>query len=279
MRHSDASAEGGLTYLGQLDAFLRAIAAAAIAGVFAGVLTGGILGRIAMRITALTAGDADQGRLTDAEEVVGVISFDGTFGLIVFIGFFAGFYGGILYAGARPWLAGLGGWRGLAFGALLLAAVGWLVIEHDNFDFHEFGYATLNLAMFADIFLAFGLIVTPAFEWVVRRIPRVALKPSGVLAVAVRAFGLLGIAGSLGVGIGAGTDIGGWWGMIPAFLLLAAIIGTAMLSTPGGGVRPPSEFIKSPAWRGAAVAVLALPIVAGAALSVRAVVHHLTTSG
>jgi hypothetical protein len=271
-----ASGAGGrnAVFLRQIDAALRAFAAAAIAGMFAGVLTGGVLGRIAMRITALTAGDADQGRITDAEEIVGVISFDGTFGLIVFVGVFSGFFGGVLYAGARPWLAGLGRWRGLAFGALLLASTGWLVIEHDNFDFHEFGYATLNISMYAAIFLAFGTIVAPAFEWIVRRIPDIALKPSGAAALAARAFGLLGLFGSLGIGVGAGSDIGGWWGLIPAFLLAASIIGIILLSTRDGSVRAPADRFGVPLARSAAAA-LVFAIAAGAWLDIRAIVHHL----
>jgi hypothetical protein len=265
-----------ITFAGQIDAFLRAIAAAAIAGVLAGVLTGGVLGRIAMRITALTAGDADQGRITDAEEVVGVISFAGTFGLIVFVGLFAGFFGGVLYAGARPWLINLGRWRGLAFGGLLLASTGWLVIEHDNFDFHEFGYATLNIPMYAAIFLAFGAIVAPAYEWLVVRLPDVRVRWSGVAGVGARVFGALGLAGSLGVGVGAGTDIGGWWGLISISLLLASVIITATMSARGGSVRSPRDVVGSPLARSALVTALAVPIVAGAFLDVRAVVHHLT---
>jgi hypothetical protein len=267
--------ETGISSMSRIDAALRAFAAAAIAGVFAGVLTGGVLGRIAMRITALTAGEADQGRLTDAEEVVGAITLEGTRGLIIFIGSFAGFYGGVLYAGARPWLANTGRLRGLAFGALLLASGGWLVIEHENFDFHEFGYATLNIAMYVAIFLAFGIVVAPVFEWVVRRIPDVALRPSGIAAIAARAFGLLGLLGSLGVGMGAGADVGGWWGLIPAFLLLASVITVVRLSMPDGGVRSPADGFGVPLAR-VAFAALVIPIALGAMLDIRAIAHHLT---
>ena len=266
---------GESAILRHIDAVLRTFAAAAIAGVFAGLLSGGVLGRIAMRITALTAGDADQGRLTDAEEVVGVISFDGTFGLIVFVGIFSGFFGGMLYAGARPWLGGAGRWRGLGFGVLLLAAAGWLVIEHENFDFHEFGYATLNIAMYVAIFLIFGVLVAPAFEWIVRRIPDLTLRPSGVAGAGARAFGLLGLFGSLGVGVGAGSDIGGLWGIIPASLLVASVITVLLLSKRDGGVRAPEERLGVPVAR-LAMGALATAILLGAWLDARAIVHHLT---
>jgi hypothetical protein len=267
--------DAATSFLGQLDAVLRTFAAAAIAGVLAGVLTGGILGRIAMRITALTAGDADQGRLTDAEEIVGVITLEGTRGLIIFIGVFSGFFGGVLYAGARPWLTGLGPWRGLAFGALLLASTGWLVIEHDNFDFHEFGYATLNIAMYAAIFLAFGIIIAPAFEWIVRRVPDVAFKPSGAAGLAARGLGMLGLLGSLGVGIGAGHDIGGAWGLVSAFLIVTSVATVVLMSKRDGGVRTPDERLGVPVAR-MAFGALATAILLGAWLDVRAIVHHLT---
>lgn len=273
---SEAAPFRSITYIGQLDAFLRAIAAAAIAGAIAGIVAGGMGGRIAMRITALTAGDADQGAITEAEEVVGVISLDGTIGLIVFVGLFGGFFGGLLYAGARPWLADLGRWRGLAFGALLFAALGWMVIERDNFDFHRFGSATLNIAMFAALFLAFGLIVAPVFEFLVYRLPDVAMTASGVAGLAARALGLLALLASAGTGIGAVADVGGAWGLIPACLLLTSVVAAALLSSRTGGVRALSELTDAPAAPMAIFAVLALPIALGAFLDVRAVVHHLT---
>ncbi|HKY75242.1 MAG TPA: hypothetical protein VJS45_03815, partial [Acidimicrobiia bacterium] len=65
------------------------------AGVIAGVLVIGAGGRLAMRLLAVTAGDAAQGRVTEADEIVGRISVDGTIGFILFNGIF----GGIVFAG------------------------------------------------------------------------------------------------------------------------------------------------------------------------------------
>ncbi|MDP9238705.1 MAG: hypothetical protein M3P30_15125 [Chloroflexota bacterium] len=50
---------------------IRGIAVAALAGALSGAVACGIGARLAMRVTALLASDADQGKLTDAEAIVG----------------------------------------------------------------------------------------------------------------------------------------------------------------------------------------------------------------
>ena len=59
---------------------------------------------------------------------------------------------------------------GLVFGVLLLAVLG-SAIEGDNFDFYVFGPRTLNVAMFASLFILFGLLVAPLFDFVNRALP------------------------------------------------------------------------------------------------------------
>src|SRR3990172_7155297 len=66
-------------------AFARAVTVAVISGAAAGVIAGGVGSRVAMRIVAITASDADQGAITDAEETVGEITAEGTI-FLVFIG-------------------------------------------------------------------------------------------------------------------------------------------------------------------------------------------------
>src|SRR3990172_3413362 len=123
------------------EPLLRYLAVGTIAGFFAGAITGGVGSRIAMRIVAITAGDADQGSITDAEEVVGVISADGTV-FLIFLGGAFGAFGGLVYMGVRRWLAGAGRWRSPAFAMLLLAMFGWGIIEGGNPDFERFGNRT-----------------------------------------------------------------------------------------------------------------------------------------
>ncbi len=60
------------------------------AGVGAGILAAGAGGRLAMRLPAVTAGPDAQGRITEADQIVGRISLDGTLEFIDFTGLFFG---------------------------------------------------------------------------------------------------------------------------------------------------------------------------------------------
>ena len=64
-----------------------------IGGLVGGLLAAGAGGRLAMRLLAVTAGDRAQGRITEADEVVGEVTVGGTIGFIVFGGLFAGLCG------------------------------------------------------------------------------------------------------------------------------------------------------------------------------------------
>ena len=68
------------------------------------------------------------------------------------------------------------------FGVFLLATLGWTVIEGDNKDFHLSGSSLLNIAIFAFLFILFGVVVSPLFDWIARRLPSPSFR---------RRFGLL----------------------------------------------------------------------------------------
>src|SRR3990172_5844763 len=174
----------------EVEPLRRSLALGTLSGFVAGLIAGGVGSRIAMRIVAITAGDADQGAITDAEATVGEITAGGTI-FLLFIGGGAGALGGLLYLAVRRWLADAGRWRGLVFGLLLLATFGSPIIDADNPDFDRFGYRTLNIAMFAALFIIFGLLVAPLFERIERRLPRPSLRPSGLGSLAAHGFGLL----------------------------------------------------------------------------------------
>ena len=169
----DSVTEGPLR---TLERFARILAAAVVSGVMAGAIAGGAGSRLAMRITALTAGDADQGAITEAEATVGEITAGGTIFLIFFGGLAFGSLGGLLYAGMRRWVADAGPWRGLVFGGLLLAMFGWAIVEGDNPDFAQFGSPTLNIAMFASLYIVFGLLIAPLFDRVEGWMPESVLE-------------------------------------------------------------------------------------------------------
>jgi hypothetical protein len=258
-----------------MAAVLRAASVGAISGMIAGIIAGGIGGRVAMRIAAITATDAEQGALTEAEEVVGVISFDGTMGLIVFGGVFTGIFGGLMYAGMRPWLSSLQGWKGLAFGCVLLASLGWTVIERDNFDFHTFGYATLNIAMFAAIFIAFGVLVAPLFGFLDRVLPDVTFSLAGGFGLAARVLGAITLPPGLAIAIGTGGTSGGIFGLIPIYLVAELPVAALLIGRGPGGFTALADLHRTPVALTLALVVFAVPVALGVVLDARAITHIL----
>lgn len=138
-----------------------------LAGLIAGFLGLGVGSRVAMRIVALLAGHGHYGEITDAEEVVGQITLDGT-GFLVAAGTVVGVPGGLLYVIVRRWVPGAGIWKGLAFGGLVLALFGSLVIEGDNPDFRRFVPSIISVLLFALVLVVYGLVAV----WVVERLDR-----------------------------------------------------------------------------------------------------------
>ncbi len=142
-----------------LRRFLWWLTVATVSGLGAGLLVTGAGGRLAMRLLAATSPEA-QGRLTEADEVVGEISLDGTVGLIVFAGLLPGFASAVVYLVIRRWLP-TGRLGGLSFGLLLLLSLSTRVdpLRSDNVDFDIVGPGWLAFAAFAPLVVLHGMTV------------------------------------------------------------------------------------------------------------------------
>jgi hypothetical protein len=154
-------AEGQVPSLGTAALrYLRGVAVALVGGFWAGALVTGPAMRLIMRLLAVTAGDAAQGRLTEANEVVGDIDLEGTVGLYVFGGIFPGLLSGAIYVLARPWLP-RGRAGGLVFGALhlVLAATRVDPLRPENPDFGIVGPGWLSVATFGAAAVVHGMAV------------------------------------------------------------------------------------------------------------------------
>ncbi len=188
-------------------ALARHLGLATLSGVIAGIVVGGLLGRVVMRISGFAAGPSMVGVRTEAGNPVGDITVAGTLALVLFVGIPAGLVGGVVYGIVEPWLRRLRPWHGLAYGIGLLATVGFTVLDPFNFDFNRFGPPPLNLAMFAALFVIFGVVTA----WLFDRLRRLTAT-AGTTARVVDVLGLL----SLG----------------PAALLVAsAVVGGVQAST------------------------------------------------
>jgi hypothetical protein len=183
-------------------AIARHLGTASLSGVIAGVVVGGLLGRVVMRVSGFTAGPALVGVHTAGGNRVGDITIGGTLALVVFVGLSAGLIGGITYAVVEPWLRRARPWHGVAYGVALLLAFGFTVLDPSNFDFTRFGVRLLNVAMFAVLFVIFGVATAWLFD----------------ALCALR----------IGTGTAArAVDILAWLALVPAVIVVVLFVGGA----------------------------------------------------
>jgi hypothetical protein len=174
------------------------VAVVVAAGSGGGLLVAGAGGRLAMRALAVTGGDGAQGRVTEAEEIVGRISTEGTVGLVVFVGLAFGFVTGVAYLLVRRWLPA-GRLGGLSYGVLLLVLVGTTLdpLRPENPDFDIVGPDWLSVLLFGPLVIAQGMVVaavagrySAALPFRIRRI-RDALRYAPLVLVVPFAPGLV----------------------------------------------------------------------------------------
>jgi hypothetical protein len=163
--------------------YLWYLAVALLSGAAAGILAAGAGGRLVMRLLAVTAGADAQGQITEAQEIVGRITIDGTIGFVVFTGLFFGPVSAAAYLLLRHWLpAGRAG--GLAFGALLLVVAGTRLepLRRDNPDFDLVGPGWVSVAAFTVLVVFHGMLVAALAGRLSRAVPLLAARP-GAFAV------------------------------------------------------------------------------------------------
>lgn len=170
-----------------------------VGGIAAGVLVGGLGSRLVMRALAATSGDAAEGRLTDAGELVGQITVDGTLGLVVFVGVFGGIVGGLLYVLVRSWLPQRIWLAGMVFGLILLVCVAQVdPLSPDNSDFTILRPTWLAVLLVAALFPAFGVTLAALVERLDQGWPR---HPAGFAPLALLLIPQLAIPTLVVVGL------------------------------------------------------------------------------
>jgi hypothetical protein len=163
--------------------YLWYLTVALISGAAAGILAAGAGGRLVMRLLAVTAGADAQGQITEAEQIVGRITVDGTIGFVVFTGLFFGPVSGAAYLLLRRWLpAGRAG--GLAYGALLLVVAGTRLepLRRGNPDFDLVGPGWVSVVAFMLLVVFHGMLVAALAGRLSRAVPLLAARP-GAIAV------------------------------------------------------------------------------------------------
>jgi hypothetical protein len=130
-------------------------------GLLVGTLVVGPAGRLVMRLLAATSPEA-QGRITEADQVVGRITLEGTVGFVVFVGIPFGVVVGLLHA-FTCFLLPRGVLGGVLLGAGVLVVLGSTVdpLRGANPDFGIVGPGWLALLAFSALALLAGAVVAP----------------------------------------------------------------------------------------------------------------------
>ncbi len=165
-------------------------------------------------------------------------------------------------------LARLGRWRGIAFGFLLLLTFGALLfdVKPDSATFRRYGLAAVNVALFAALFLVFGLVVAPVADGLDRALPR--RRPAHLWTWAAYAeVGLAGVAGTVFVAAAIGSAVAsilaGNLGFEP-LALTAAPLAVALAARRISPIAPRA--------RAAAYVLVATPVLVGLPFTLRAIV-------
>jgi hypothetical protein len=223
--------------------YLWYLTVAVVSGVGAGILAAGAGGRLVMRLLAVTAGPDAQGRITEADEIVGRVSVDGTLGFVVFTGLFVGLAAGTLYLLLHRWLpAGRAG--GVVYGALLLVLAGTRIdpLRAGNPDFDLVGPGWVSVLAFTGLAVFQGVLVAALAGRVSRAVPLLGTGPRAIAAHAPLLLLLpLGTAGLVVAIVGAGVVlasqipivVAGWRDRRSVTVGRVALVLVAVVAFPG----------------------------------------------
>jgi hypothetical protein len=165
------------------------------------------------------------------------------------------------------WLAPLGRWRGLLFGLGLLGLAGSLILDSANSDFIILRPPLLNVAMFAALFVIFGIALVPVFDRTLRWLAGGSPIAGGIAFLGV-VLAALFVGSGLVAGFSALASGATIVELINLFMFGLIVVGLA--------VRALDQRLASPAWRLASYALLIAALLVGAAYTYGSVVRILT---
>lgn len=136
-----------------------------------GILVTGGGGRLVMRLLAATSPGAT-GLITEAGEIVGDITLEGTVAYLVFGALPAAFASAALYLLVAPWLP-RGRLAGPTFGVVLLVAVSPFIdpLRPDNFDFDRLDPGWLSVLLFGTLAVLQGMLLAAVAGRLSRSLP------------------------------------------------------------------------------------------------------------
>lgn len=165
---------------------IRGAAAATAGGMLAGLLVAGFGGRLLMRIIGATSDEAAaQRRLTEAGEVVGVVTGGGTI-FFVFLGSGIGLLGGLGYFVLRQWLPDrsvVAGFLAAGIGGGVLARPTDL-LNPESIDFEILGPRWLAVVLALLLIVGLGVVGAVLIDTFTRGWPSPGRTVKGVLGIA-----------------------------------------------------------------------------------------------
>jgi hypothetical protein len=189
-----------------MAARLRETALLVVACGVAGVFVAGVGRLLTLWLSALAAPEA-RGALTENGNVVGEITVGGSVALMLVAGVGSAVLGAGAFSLLRPWLPSGPVVRGLVFGGFLFAFLGAGVVDPPGADVVLLGDRAANVALFAGLFVAFGLIASGSLAFLDARVaPAPALSPRRWTLTVLGA--LPAVPGILGVVLGVSAALG-----------------------------------------------------------------------
>jgi len=231
----------------------------ATVGMAAG-LAGGLVaatgGRLIMRLLAATSSAAAQGRITEADEVVGRITTEGTVGLVVFVALFSAALTGPTFMLVRHWLPRR--WlAGLSFGALALSMLATRVepLRPSNRDFDIVGPDWLAVLTYSLLFLVSGLTLSAVANRYARVLPPLSRRPQvlaryaplliAVPLIPVLGFIMAGIAVAIALSRKPFSQVGTWLTSPRALLAGRIVLLTVFTVTLPGTVMGIADILQA----------------------------------
>jgi hypothetical protein len=170
---------------------LRDVARGGLAGAIVGVLVAGLGGRLVMRAATILH-ENTVGATTEAGEVIGNISLNGTLALITFGGLGMGLVAGTIWVIVRPWMPGRGLVRAVVTAVAAIALGTPPLIQRTNVDFVILDHDPVVVGMLVGLVGLVGFSIALVDGALDKRLPRPRseLQRSTVAYAALTLLGL-----------------------------------------------------------------------------------------
>jgi hypothetical protein len=136
-----------------------------VGGIPVGVLVVGIGSRLAMLLLRVTSPDSVVGITSDDGFIIGRVTLEGTYNLLM-LGAAVGIIGAGMYLAVAPWLIGPTWFRRLTVGLASAAVVGSMLVQPDGIDFTLLEPTWLAIGVFVALPGVFGAFVGSAVDGV-----------------------------------------------------------------------------------------------------------------